>query len=171
MEQNYTFENVNHALIWATEVMRRHSRPRISNIYDKGLLAELEMPQADVSWSGFRQYLPTSMDEQMHLASIVWKEVKMLDEDLQKMIRLSFFGDWYSDKNLQGVLAMQNEMRKQGKRMRLNHRYGVRQVATLMDMNYRTLHRKLESAKAVVEKHLFEKGLLDDSQYVMQKAI
>lgn len=161
MENQYTFENVRHALIWATETKRRETRPSISNIYDKGLYAELKDAEENKEWTGWRAHLPNNKEEKFMLAAKVWQAVKSLPKEQQDIVHLSFFGDWYSDAHLKKMLAFQDASRKQGKLIRLSHRYSVRQVATLLNMNYRTVHRKLDVAFLEIEKELNNKGLVE----------
>lgn len=163
MEQQYMFENVRHALVWSTEVMRRGSRPSISRVYEKGLLAELESAEADKTWTGWRAHLPENREEKLLLVAKVWNATAKLSQEHQRILRLSYFGDWYSEAHLATMLALQERMRKEGKRLRLNHRYSVRQVATILDMNYRTVHRKLDVAMVALEKELAQQNILEET--------
>lgn len=166
MENTYIFENVHHALVWSTETVRRASRPAISSIYEKGLIAELENAETHKEWTGWRTHLPVEKEERFMLAAKVWQSVKSLSKEQEKIIRLTYFGDWHHDIHLMKMLELQERMRKEGKRLRLNYRYSVRQVATLMDMNYRTVHRKLDAAMTLLEKELDQVGLLEDTHVV-----
>ena len=165
-QQTYVFESATQALTWATENMRRRMFPKISSVYK-----EIASPTAESSdsWRQQRSYLPSDAESVSLLTSKIFSCLKELDEMQQHLIILKYWGDFYEQGHFQRKVRQLELLRKQGHRVRLNYRYTMRQIASEVDMNYRTVHRNIEKAESAFEAILQNHGLLDvESDYIYQ---
>tara|TARA_R110000868_G_scaffold189695_2_gene433128 strand:- start:172932 stop:173495 length:564 start_codon:yes stop_codon:yes gene_type:complete len=157
--QDYKFDDVKHALIWATEVLRGKSFPRISNIYIK----ETPSLNDDVkqrAWSGWRENLPVDEEESVLLAMKVYRNVKDLSIEDQELVLMKYWGDYYDKNYLKGALQIKEVMRQRGKHIRLNYRFSLRQIGTIKDIHFRKIHKSLKRIEQELETKMVAKEMV-----------
>lgn len=160
--QNFKFEDVRHALTWATEHMRRKSFPKVSKIYMEG--ARFNRSSNTLKeWAGWRETLPQDAEEAFLLATKVYKAIHLLPETDRKMIFMKYWGDYYDKAVLMRALRTQEALRQRGKRVRLNYRYSSQLIGNQLDMNYRKVHREIARIEESIEQQLIAWNLLQIS--------
>ena len=155
IQQNYQFESASQALSWYADVIRQRNSARISCIYDKGILLE-----KTITASSHASLLPSDIESTTLLLTRLDKIKNMLCEKDQLLLTLKYNGDWHDAKNIKAMYVLQERLRQQGKRLRLNTRYSVRQIAEKIGQNYRTVHRNIDKAEFEFEKLLADHMLL-----------
>jgi DNA-directed RNA polymerase specialized sigma24 family protein len=161
---HYIFDDVNHALIWATEHLRRRSFPKISDIYKQEISCGVLEDKSIQTWSGYRGHLPTDAEESMLLAMQVYRLVRQLKPEEQQLILLRYWGDYHSKKYLQEALQIKEVMRRRGQHVRLNYRFSYRQVAEIENIHAKKAEREIKRILNELERHMSEKELVEPRQ-------
>lgn len=156
----YIFDDVNHALIWATEHLRRRSFPKISDIYKQDISCGVLEDKNIRTWSGYRGELPADAEESMLLAMRIYRLVRQLKPEQQQLLMLRYWGDYHSKKYLQEALQIKEVMRRRGQHVRLNYRFSYRQVAEVENMHSKKAEREIKRILSELEKHMVEKDLV-----------
>lgn len=157
--QDYTFDNVQHALIWATEILRGKTFPSISNIYIKESISSKEDIKQR-AWSGYRENLPTDQEEATLLAMKVYRSVKVMSHEKQEILLMKYWGDYYDKTYLKTTLQIKEAMRQRGKHMRLNYRFSIRQIAELKEMNFSKTRNMIMGIEEELSRNLHGKDML-----------
>ncbi len=160
------FDDVNHALVWATEHLRRKSFPKISNIYKEDVSALGQESSAVKKWSGHKANLPTDGEEAMLLAMKVYRFVRALKPAEQQLILLRYWGDYHSPQYLKGALQIKEVMRQRGHHVRLNYRFSYQQVGVQQNIHYKKAEREIKRILGELETKMSEKGLLPQGNKV-----
>lgn len=156
----YIFDDVNHALIWATEHLRRKSFPKVSDIYKKDI-SSLHLEEKDIkSWAGYKNNLPTDAEEAMLLAIKVYRIVRNLKPEEQQFVLLRYWGDYHSPQYLKSALQIKEAMRIRGQHVRLKYRFTYRQVAELQNVHVKKAERETKRILDELAKKMSEKGLI-----------
>lgn len=156
---NYYFNDAHHAMLWATEVLRKKRFPRISGFYRK-IEREEPLTEEESKWLGEYGQLPTEWDDRQSLAIQVYKLLDHLTDDQWQLLRLRYWGDYYDENNLRRMEAMQEKLRMQNKRLKLNYRYSYRQVGTALGIDHKTARKRLDIALRDLYDELLAIGLV-----------
>lgn len=156
----YNFDDVNHALIWSTEHLRRRSFPKISDIYKSDTSMHASDDKVIKAWSGMRDNLPSDGEEAMLLAMKVYRFVRSLKPEEQQIILLRYWGDYHSQQYLKSALQIKEAMRIRGQHVRLNYRFSYKQIAQVQNMHYKKAERELKRILAELEAKMCEKDLV-----------
>lgn len=154
--EDYTFENVRHALCWATENLRNRTFPKVSNIYKSEVLSDADVKK----WSMWRENLPKDKDESFLLSMKVYKFVYNLNEYDKGLILMRYLGDYHTKDYLKSALNIKEAMRLRGQHVRLNYRFSVRQVAACVNEHYSKIHRALGRIEGELETKMRANGLI-----------
>lgn len=157
--QDYTFDNVQHALIWATEILRSNTFPKISNIYIKEALSSREDVKQR-AWSGWRENLPADQEEATLLAMKVYRSVKNMPAVDQELLLMKYWGDYYDKTYLKSTLQIKEAMRQRGQHLRLNYRFSLRQIAVIKEIHFRKIHKNILRIEAELQRNLIGKGMV-----------
>ncbi|MFT7433062.1 MAG: hypothetical protein ACI9TY_000687 [Alphaproteobacteria bacterium] len=157
--QDYTFDNVQHALIWATEILRSNTFPKISNIYIKEALSSREDVKQR-AWSGWREDLPADQEEVTLLAMKVYRSVKNIPSMDQELVLMKYWGDYYDKAYLKSTLQIKEAMRQRGQHLRLNYRFSLRQMAAIKENHFRKIHKNILRIEAELQRNLVGKGMV-----------
>lgn len=158
------FESAQHALTWATEVLRRRRFPSVSALY-KEMLTQAKTPaglNATHRWFGEYGNLPTTREDKLAWVLEIYQQLDTLPEDMQKILRLRYWGDYVNERRLRSALALQDKLRvTEGIRVKLSWRYPFRQVATLLNMSKPSVHRKENEGLTQLEREPIHARLLN----------
>lgn len=157
---HYNFDDVNHALIWSTEHLRRKSFPKISDIYKSDSAVNVSDDKVVKAWSGSRDNLPSDAEEAMLLAMKVYRFVRALKPEEQQIILLRYWGDYHSQNYLKSALQIKEAMRLRGQHVRLNYRFSYKQIAQAQNLHYKKAERELKRILAELELKMSEKDLV-----------
>lgn len=145
------FTDAESALLWSTEILRLRRWPKLSSIYNEGVPdqmrevvsdAESERDRVAEAWQGE----PLSGFDKYSMAQKVYKALAGLGGDEQRVLMLYAWGDYADEPRLRASLAIQAQMRAEGKRVRLNYRYSYRQLAALYGIDPKTAAKRVRMA-------------------------
>lgn len=145
------FTDAESALLWATEIMRLRRWPKLSSIYNESVPdnvreavadAEGERDRVAEAWQGE----PLSGFDKYSMAQKVYKALAALAADEQRLLMLYAWGDYADEARLRAALAIQAQMRAEGKRVRLNYRYSYRQLGAIYAVDPKTVARRVRQA-------------------------
>lgn len=158
---HYLFSSVDHALCWATEVLRARRFPKISKCYDEtsAALSANERRQQQV-WYGEYGCIPQELSDRHALAMAVYGCVAQLEGEQQQLIKLRYWGDYADDVRLQNAQQHQERLRRKGVRVRLSYRYTYRQLSALLNKHHKTIGRYLAQAEKALATILEAKNLI-----------
>lgn len=159
--ENYYFNNVDQAICWSFDVLRRRRFARISSVYQEMEQDPLDFEMAQNELTMVDCYLPTSAEDSLSLAlkvQTLLSQSCMPDELF--MLKLFYLGDYASEKRYQTALSMQEKLKEEGKRLRLSVRYSYRQLGAALNVEHKTAKRRLEKAQQKVSIHLKGNGFL-----------
>lgn len=163
----YYFDNADHAMKWATEIMRKNSFPKLSGIYR-------EMTNDDnedsVKWFANYGQLPSEWEDKQALAMKVYKLFDYLSPDQKAILKLRYWGDYSDERRLATAKSAQEYYRMhENKRVRLSYRYSYRQIGTILGMDHKTAKRRIDMSLKEMERWLNEYDLLEG--FEMQQAV
>lgn len=160
----WQFASVEEALFWSADVLRARSLPRLTSLWREILAeapeharpAELD---ARTYASPVRDHLPSDADDRLGLALAVEKILDSMG-DAGQLLRLHAWGDWVSDASLRAALVVQERLRRNGVRLRLNYRLSLRQLGDFLQRDKKTVSKHLHRAMALLARRLDHEGLL-----------
>ena len=157
---DWQFDHVNHAMKWATEVLRHRRFPKINPMYQEIVSKQDKAHQESRYWHGEYGNLPTDPDERVSLALKVNDAANRLMKDEQVLLQLYYWGDYASPKRLAAAEKIQRSCEQKGRRVRLSYRYSYRQLASILGVAHTTAARRVEAALKSMEDMLHQEGLL-----------
>lgn len=140
------FDSAQGAMLFATDVLRRRRFPKIGNTYNG------EKPRV--------MHMAAGEDDKYTLALSVYQCLARLDEDMQRLLKLHFWGDYVETQKLHAAIALQEKWRQEGKRVRLSYMYSQRQLASILGVGKSTVERRLNKALRLLSRELVDVGLL-----------
>ncbi len=154
---DYIFDNAEHALKWAVEVLRRRRLPKLSSLWRE---IEAEAEWIAQAWEGDKNLtLPSDRDERMHLALKVMETVTRSGEGARVLL-LWAMGDWADEGRLAAAMAIQERCRRDGIRVRLAYRYTYDQLGTVLKCDRKGAWRKVQDALHALGRELTLGGML-----------
>ena len=116
-QEQYQFEDVNHALQWSTEILRARRFPKIASFYLEAMHGESAVVTEFIGWRG---NLPRNREDQSDLAmQVVKSALNVLDEKQRQLLTLHYWGDYADDARYRKASRFQEVMRREGKRLAL----------------------------------------------------
>ena len=158
MMSDHVFDNAEHALKWAVEVLRRRRMPKLSSLWRE---IEAEAEWIGQVWEGDKNMtLPTDRDERMHLALKVMDAMTRSGEGAARLLTLWAMGDWADEGRLGAAMAIQERCRREGLRVRLAYRYTYDQLGTVLGCDRKAAWRRVQEALVILGRELAKDGLL-----------
>lgn len=154
------FINSDHALRWATEVLRFRRFPKINPLYREIAHEKDDVDELPPEWCGETKTLPIDADERFGLAMKVYSVLESLPAEHSFILRLHYWGDYITEKSLKRAIEGREAMRQKGLRTRLNYRYSFRQIADKLKCDRKAATRKIRNAQHLVEEDLLRLGLI-----------
>lgn len=149
------FQDAHHALTWATEVLRQSRFPQISKFYHEISSDRRHLDTTEIAHVFTPDDpLPTEKSDRLALAYSIYRCVSNLDEQQQKLLKMKYWGDYYDDKVLFRAQKTQETLRQRGMRVRLNYRYSLRQLATMMGKSHNTVSARVGESLRGLERQL-----------------
>lgn len=153
---DYIFDNAEHALKWAVEVLRRRRMPKLTSLWRE---IEAEAEWVGQAWEGPKSMtLPTDRDERMHLALKVMEATTRCGEGAAKLLGLWAMGDWADEGRLTAAMAIQERCRREGLRVRLAYRYTYDQLGAMLGCDRKAAWRRVQEALALLGRELGREG-------------
>lgn len=154
----YGFTDAEHALTWSVEVLRRRRLPK-QGLWWREVESEAEFVAR--AWEGEKPLgLPTDAEGRFVLAMKVEQalsEVAKVDGQGAWLLRAWAMGDWVDEATLQGALAVQEKLRRQGLRVRIAYRYSYAQLGLLLGVSAKEAWRRVRAALELLGREL-ERG-------------
>lgn len=155
----YIFADARHAMGWATEILRMRELTGPSQIFKEYQASEV--PPQEEEYSEY--VMPTDGESRYDLAHDVYTCFHKLNEESQSILKLAYWGDFASMRRLNKARVMQESLLRKGVKTRLNYRYSIQQLSTMLDENDMRVKRRLDMAHKLLHEELAAKDLLPDN--------
>lgn len=155
----WQFTSAEEALYWSADVLRSRRSPKLTILWQYVLAEALEPTAGAPARPAMRLHLPNDPDDRHSLAIAVDALLMSMGEAGQ-LLRLHAWGDWASEGKLNGALRIQEQERKLGNKLLLNHRLSFRQLGLLLGHDHKTIAKQVRQAFTTLAERLQMEGLL-----------